>query len=148
MSDKGHPQIRSIEDDELYRLHDLWEASGLQYRPKGRDSLQSLVTERCQNPNGYIGAFVDSELVGSVLATDDGRRGWINRLVVHPDYRGSGLGEVLIQEAERVLHERGRQIIAALIEDHNVHSQTLFKRTGYLVMPEVLYFSKRASWDV
>lgn len=148
MIDDRKPVIRAITAEELPLLHTLWDASGLEYRPKGRDALDQLALERKQNIDGYIGAFVGDALIGSVVATDDGRRGWINRLAVHPDFRGTGLGMALIAEAERVLHAHGRQIIAALIEDHNIHSQNLFKRAGYIVMPEVLYFSKRASWDV
>ena len=148
MTEQRRPAIRPITADELHLLPTLWDAAGLEYRPKGRDSLASLTVEHQRFPDGFIGAFVEADMVGSVLANDDGRRGWINRVAVHPDYRGTGLGEALIREAERVLGDQGRQIIAALIEDHNIHSQNLFKRVGYLVMPEVLYFSKRASRDV
>ncbi|GAB4321576.1 MAG: GNAT family acetyltransferase [Candidatus Zixiibacteriota bacterium] len=148
MTDANEPIIRAITFEELPLLHILWDASGLEYRPKGRDAIDQLAIERERNRDGFIGAFIGGALVGSILATDDGRRGWINRLAVHPHYRGKGMGMALIEEAERVLHSHGRQIIAALIEAHNTHSQNLFKRAGYIVMPEVLYFSKRASWDV
>lgn len=140
--------LRALSPGELPLLHSLWDQAQLEYRPKGRDSIDNLAIEREANPRGFIGGFLGETLIGSILASDDGRRGWINRLAVHPDHRGQKVGERLIAEAERVLHEQGRQIIAALIEGHNIHSQNLFKRVGYLVMPEVLYFSKRASWDV
>jgi ribosomal protein S18 acetylase RimI-like enzyme len=140
--------LRAVTVDELPLLHSLWDQAQLEYRPKGRDTIENLKRELSENPGGFIGAFLNGQLIGFVLASDDGRRGWINRLAVHPDYRGQQVGERLIAEAERVLHAQGRQIIAALIEEHNTHSQNLFKRVGYLVMPEVLYFSKRASWDV
>lgn len=140
--------LRALTVDELPLLHTLWNQAELEYRPKGRDTVENLAKELAVNPTGFIGAFLNGRLIGFVLASDDGRRGWINRLAVHPDYRGQQVGERLIAEAERVLHAQGRQIVAALIEEHNTHSQNLFKRVGYLVMPEVLYFSKRASWDV
>ncbi|MBD3298470.1 MAG: GNAT family N-acetyltransferase [candidate division Zixibacteria bacterium] len=148
MSERPQPVIRSMTVEELPLLHQLWDAAELDYRPRGRDALDQLQIERAQNPNGHLGAFSDDSLVGSVIATDDGRRGWINRLAVHPDFRGTGMGMALIEEAERVLEAQGRRIIAALIEDYNVHSQNLFQRAGYIVMPEVLYFSKRQSADV
>ena len=148
MAENRRWRIRPVTEDELPQLRALWVVSELDHRPKGRDSLKSLQVERRDNPDGIIGAFIGDEMIGSVIASDDGRRGWIHRLAVHPEHRGTGLGEALIREAERVLSDRGRQIIAALIEDHNVHSQNLFKRMGYVVMPEVLYFSKRTSPDV
>ena len=93
-------------------------------------------------------AFDGARLVGFVLASDDTRRGWINRIAVHPDFRRTGLASRLVVAAEEELRRRGMQIIAALIEDYNTASRGLFEKSGYSYMPEVLYYSKRDSWDV
>jgi ribosomal protein S18 acetylase RimI-like enzyme len=82
------------------------------------------------------------------LATDDSRRGWINRVAVHPGYRRTGLGGELIRAAEAELRRRGIHIIAALIEEDNTASRSLFTKLEYLDMPEIRYYSKRDSWDV
>jgi ribosomal protein S18 acetylase RimI-like enzyme len=140
--------IRVLDDDELHLLHGLWEAAGLEFRPSVRDALENLAAQWEDNPDGFIGAFSGDRLVGSVLATDDGRRGWINRVAVHPDYRRTGLGADLVRAAENELRNRGMRIIAALIEDSNAASRALFKKLEYQEMPEVLYYSKRDSSDV
>ncbi len=140
--------IRPMAEAELALLHDLWDAAELSYRPKGRDTVERMSAERAANPGGFIGAFEGERLVGFVLASDDGRRGWINRLAVHPDRRRTGLGGRLILAAEAELRGRGMMIIAALIEEENAASRGAFEKQGFTTLPEVLYYSKRDSWDV
>lgn len=137
--------IRELTVDELALLGPLWECAGLSYRPTGRDTLKNLSVQWQHNAHGFIGSFDGNQLIGAVLATHDGRRGWINRLAVHPKYQGQGLGQLLIAAAEQTLKASGLRIIAALIEDDNAASRALFAKTGYEFMPEVLYYSKRES---
>jgi len=139
--------IRTMTMDELSRLGPLWQAAGLSYRPGGRDSNPDLVRQWRADPEQFIGAFHDAHLVGSVVATDDGRRGWINRLAIHPEYRRRRIAGRLIAAAEDMLKKKGLLIIAALIEDSNTSSRALFASTGYEFVPEVLYYSKRESPD-
>jgi ribosomal protein S18 acetylase RimI-like enzyme len=140
--------IREMTESELPLLQELWEAAELEYRPLGRDSVEHLTSEWQANRGGFIGAFDGDRLAGSVLATDDGRRGWVNRVAVRPEYRRMGLGAALIRAAETELRGRKLQIIAALIEEDNTPSRRLFEQEAYTTMPSILYYSKRDSWDV
>lgn len=145
----GHSQlaIRAMRIDEVKWLHSLWDAAGLTYHSKGRDSREKLQDEWMANADGFIGAFAEDRMVGSVIATDDGRRGWINRLAVHPEYRRGGLAGRLIAAAERECRRRGLRVIAALIDRENVSSQALFDKSGYRFHKDIFYYSKRESDD-
>ena len=46
-------------------------------------------------------------LISTVMASHDGHRGWINYLAVDPHDQGSGIGNRLMAEAERLLAELG-----------------------------------------
>ena len=144
-----HPPvaIRSLRIDDVRWLHPLWDAAGLSYSPSGRDSREKLQDEWMANGEGFIGAFAGERLVGCVLATDDGRRGWINRLAVHPEFRRGGLAARLIAAAERELHGRGVRVIAALIDRENTSSQVVFEKSSYHFHKDILYYSKRESDD-
>ena len=74
-------------------------------------------------------------------------RGWVNRLAVHPVYRGNGIGKRLIEAGERILRQRGLTIFAALVEEGNSASRALFVKADYELLPEVVYYSKRESSD-
>lgn len=131
------------------RLIALWEAAGLHYKPAGRDSREAFAAQLDGGWQIALGIENDQgELVGSVLATHDGRKGWINRLAVHPDYRRQGIATRLIRAAEDALREQGIGIFAALIEPGNEASLALFEAAGYEDWPGIHYLSRRDRADI
>jgi RimJ/RimL family protein N-acetyltransferase len=143
------PEIRTLTIDDYDALIMLWDRADLSYRPKGRDSRESMAREMVDYPHGFLGMFFDNRLIAFILASFDGRKGWINRLAVDPDFRGRGLGVRMIAEAERVLHEQfNAQIVTALVEPDNEPSRNLFLKCGYRVWEGMYYFSKRFHPDV
>jgi ribosomal protein S18 acetylase RimI-like enzyme len=129
-------------------VRNLWELAGLHIRPVGRDSQDQFAQQLATGLQTVIGIQADGQLIGVVLTTHDGRKGWINRLAVHPDYRRQGVGQRLITEAERVLHDQGMHIIAALIENGNTASLALFEHAGYSDYSGIHYVTKRDGQDV
>jgi len=95
------------------------------------------------NPESFLGAFVDGDLVGVTITSDDGRKGWINRLAVVPETRGKGVAMRLIRESERILRKRGRHLFCVQIEDYNKGSMKLFEKAGYKREDDIIYFTKR-----
>jgi RimJ/RimL family protein N-acetyltransferase len=137
--------IRDLNADDYDRLIELWRRSGLDHRPKGRDSLESMRPEFERKETCILGMFDGDILIGSVVGSSDGRKGWINRLAIDPGYRKTGLSQVLIAECEKFLHFLGLKVIAALIEGENPVSKRAFKKAGYLYASDVSYYSKRTS---
>lgn len=136
----------AVEDYPAVRA--LWERAGLAIRPDGRDSPAQFARQIAGGTQTVIGVRAGTRLIGVVLATHDGRRGWINRLAVDPDFRRQGVGLHLIACAERVLRAQGMLIIAALVEDWNSASLSLLRRAGYVQHPDITYLSKRERPDV
>jgi ribosomal protein S18 acetylase RimI-like enzyme len=130
--------------DDLVRL---WQVCGLMYRPRGRDSREAMTKEFIREETCFLGMYDGDKLIGSVIGSSDGRKGWISRLAIHPDYRGKRLAHRLIKVAEDFLHDLGLEVIACLIEDWNTPSLSTFKNAGYDITDEILYCSKRPSED-
>lgn len=131
--------------DNYEAVRAVWEAAGLPVKPGGRDSREQFVRQMAGDLQAVIGVMQGDELVGVVLATHDGRKGWINRLAVRPEHRRKGIARRLIAEAERTLRAQGMQIIAALIEDGNTASLALFEQAGYSDFRDIHYLTKRES---
>jgi len=138
-------QINKLSIKDYDPLTQLWTKCGLSFRPNGRDSKDSIAAEMRREETGFIGMFDQDKLIGFVLATSDGRKGWINRLAIDPDYQRQGLGGALIVEAEQFLHGLGLKVIAALIEGDNQPSFATFKKAGYSFHKDIVYYSKRTS---
>lgn len=140
--------IRTLTAADYDAVRALWEAAGLHVKPVGRDSREAFAAQIASGCQTVIGLENDGQLIGVVLATHDSRRGWINRLAVHPAHRRRGLALRLIAEAERHFHALGLHVIAAHVETWNEASLALFQRAGYLPADHVIYFSKRERQDV
>jgi ribosomal protein S18 acetylase RimI-like enzyme len=140
-------RIRDLKPEDYDELVALWEASGLPYRPLGRDRRDRMAREMEGDSAVFLAAEEDGALIGVVLGTHDGRKGWINRLAVHPEHRSRGIGTALVAAVEAKLHERGIEIVTCLIERWNEGSAAFFERIGYVPHPDIAYYSKRRSPD-
>ncbi len=125
-------------------IMDLWKAAGLTtIKPTGRDSRESFEQQMTRGIQAVIGIYEGERLIGLVMATHDTRKGWVNRLAVHPDFRGQGIGGQLVRAAEEYLASEGIGIYAAMIETDNAASLATFKREGYHVHEDMVYVTKR-----
>lgn len=109
----------------------LARSSGLPLRPRGRESRAAFGRQLRSNRAWYLGAFDGPRLVGIVLGTHDSRKGWINRLAVHPSYRRRGIARRLVRACEDALRRQGIEIFAALVEPDNTGSAAFFRSLGY-----------------
>ena len=126
----------------------LWQAAGLPVRAAGRDGREAFARQMAQTCQRVVGARDGGgRLVGVVLLTHDGRKGWINRLAVDPAWRRRGVAQAIIAEAERWFAEdAGLEVWAALIEPGNRASRAVVGRTGYQEY-DLIYVSKRLRSD-
>ena len=137
--------IREFRPADYDRVMELWTEGGLPLKPEGRDSRDNIVRQiGLANVRFLVAEEGEGgRVVGTVLATHDGRKGWINRVAVDATLRKRGLGARLVGEAERWLESQGMDILACLIEDDNAVSMTVFGKLGYKKHPEIIYFAKR-----
>jgi ribosomal protein S18 acetylase RimI-like enzyme len=134
---------------------DLWRRSGLSsLRPQGRDSREAFARQLESSVQTVLGLekgagqprrSTEGQLIGVVVATHDGRKGWINRLAIDPDHRRQGHAKRLLAAAEEVLRAQGIHVIAALIESWNEASLAFFQHQGYQLDDNICYLSKRDS---
>jgi ribosomal protein S18 acetylase RimI-like enzyme len=136
--------IRDFRLEDYDAVMALWQAVKLPLKPRGRDSRERIEKQLGQPTVIFLVAETSAgRIVGTVLATHDGRKGWINRLAVAPALQRAAIGRRLVREAEARLETLGLDIIAALIEDGNLVSMAVFERFGYIKHPEIFYFAKR-----
>jgi ribosomal protein S18 acetylase RimI-like enzyme len=135
--------FRSYSDADYQALIDFWNNAGLHIRPTGRDSRQNMALQASQPMMNLLLAVQADQIVGSVIITHDGRKGWINRLATAPALRRTGLAKELIARSEAWLKEQGIQIYTCLIEEWNSASRALFRSQNYVEHKDILYYSKR-----
>lgn len=124
-------RVRPLRLSDYGAMVDLFRVCGLSPRSRGRDSRTAIARQLRANRTAYLGAFDGTRLVGTVLGTHDMRKGWINRLAVHPDYRQRGIARRLVRACERALRKEGVEMFAALVEPENRTSENVFRKLGY-----------------
>jgi len=121
--------IRPATAADLPALNALWERCGLHPSRSDTDARLSALIDF--SGGLFLAAERDGVVVGSVMASWDGRRGWISRLTVDPSARGTRLGDRLMAEAERRLAAIGCDKVNLLIEPDNAGVERLYRRLGY-----------------
>lgn len=140
--------IRKFKLDDYKTVLALWNEAHLPYKPHGRDSKTSIKWQITQSNTIYLVAEINGTLVGTLFGSHDSRKGWVNRLAVSPSYQHKGIASQLVANFEQRLSTLGITIVAALIEDWNTASMTVFQRWGYKKSSDVFYFTKRKNNEI
>jgi len=140
----GEWTVRRMVAEDYGDVLDLWERAGLaSVRGRGRVSREAVRRQLRLDSSVFLVAEAEGRIVGVVLGSHDGRKGWISRLAVDPEFRRRGIAQDLILKVEEALRKRGIRVFSALILKANKPSQRLFTKMGYRGNPFILYVSKR-----
>jgi N-acetylglutamate synthase len=134
--------IRGFRIDDYENVLKLWDEAGIHYRPNGRESRERIKKELKAGQAIFLVAETSGKIIGVVIGTHDGRKGWINRLAVAKEFQRQNIARRLVIKVETQLNALGIDVIACLIEKDNAISMKFFKQLGY-TKAEVEYFSKR-----
>lgn len=136
--------IRQFKAEDYDRIISLWDSANLPVRPKGRDSYKKVNEQiSCRNTILLV-AELNNKIIGTILGTHDGRKGWINRLAVDADFHRKNIAKRLVSELESWFEKSGLEVFSCIIDSENTISMELFRKLGYEEW-DVRYFSKRKS---
>jgi len=136
------PVIRKLTPRDYESVVNVWQNAGLPYRPQGRESREAFAKQLGDDHIIVLGAFAGEEMVGVVIGSHDGRKGWVNRLAVMPGWQKQGIAQELILQVEQYFKSAGILMFAALINNDNLASMNLFQKLGYEVKPHIKYCRK------
>lgn len=121
--------VRSYRPEDFAAIVALWRACDL--HPSRSDTALSLERKLERDPDLFLVVEEEGRIVGSIIGSYDGRRGWINRLAVAPELRGRAMGRALVETVERRLAERGCDKVNLLVEPDNRRVVDYYDRLGY-----------------
>ncbi len=116
----------------------LWQAAGGMTAP----SFEEVERKLDRDPELFLVAVEAEAVVGVVMGSYDGRRGWIFRLAVHPCHRRQGIGRALVEELERRYDAMGVRRIRLLTMVDNEPARRFWDRLGYGAYEKVVLYSK------
>jgi ribosomal protein S18 acetylase RimI-like enzyme len=113
----------------------LWQASGPGVRLGLSDTPEEITRKLKRDPDLFLVAENEAQVVGAVLGGFDGRRGMVYHLAVTPEARGRGLGTALMAELEARLKAKGCRKYYLLVTHDNTDVTDFYQRLGWSVMP-------------
>ena len=125
--------FRTITIKDHERLIPFWKDN---YFVKELDAYESFKLFLEKNVDLSLLAEDNGNIVGTVLGSFDGRRGYIQKLVVRKDYRKQGLGKQLLEQVIIKLRTVGALYIPINVEKELTHfyEKSGFKKTKQIPM--------------
>ncbi len=106
------------------------------------DTPEEIQKKLERDPDLFLLAETNNEIVGTVIGAFDGRRGMIYHLAVHRDFRGQGIGAMLLSEVEKRLQAKGCLKCLMHVLDDNTEAIQFYKNQGWRHATEDVVFVK------
>lgn len=123
--------------DEVYALWKNTPGIGL----SAADSRAKITFFLARNPGLSFVARADQRIVGAILCGQDGRRGYLHHLAVHPDERKQGIGQALAERCLEALRLLGIDRCHIFVYRDNLTAQAFWTHTGWFERMELVLMS-------
>ncbi|MFZ5855237.1 MAG: GNAT family N-acetyltransferase [Chloroflexota bacterium] len=120
----------------------LWQSMDRGVRFGRSDVPAEIEKKLARDPDLFLVAESDGELVGTVIGGFDGRRGMVYHLAVAHAHRRRGVAEALMCEIEKRLVAKG--CIRAFLIAHadNVEARALYEKQDWVLLANDVVYSK------
>ena len=120
----------------------LWRDAGPGLTLRPSDEPEEVAKKLRRDPDLFLIAEEEGQVVGVIMGAWDGRRGWIHHLAVLADRRSQGIGSALLNEVESRLKAKGCLKVNLMVRKENTTAQGLYRRLGYEDMSSILLMGK------
>jgi ribosomal protein S18 acetylase RimI-like enzyme len=120
----------------------LWESIEAGIHVGRSDTPEELRKKLKRDPDLFLVAELDEQIIGTIIGGYDGRRGMIYHLAVHETVRKQGVGAMLMNEVEKRLQAKGCVKCYLLILADNEQAAQFYENRGWKEMEEIRIFGK------
>jgi ribosomal protein S18 acetylase RimI-like enzyme len=131
--------IREFQVADYQEVVALWRAAGLDLNRS--DSLEGIRKKLERDADLFLVVQQEGRIVGVVMGSYDGRRGWISRLAVSPALQRTGLGSRLVARVEECLRAKGCEKVNLFVTPSNGGVRGFYERLGYTT-DELIFMEK------
>ncbi len=136
--DRVRARIRAYEDSDYETVARLWRSVKLTHQDGTVESIDELRIVKERNPSTVLVAEVDGHVVGTILGTFDGRRGFISRLGIDPSMQHLGLGSMLFKEVIYRFKALGITRVIGFVTRENQGVLAFYKKFGAEIMDDAI----------
>jgi ribosomal protein S18 acetylase RimI-like enzyme len=109
---------------------------------RAADSLEATRRYLARNP-GISQVALDQHgvVIGLIMGGHDGRRGYLNHVLVHPAHRGCGLARRLVEACLAALAAEGIHKVHLDVLNDNVRAKAFWQHMGWQLRDDLIRFS-------
>lgn len=124
--------IQAYEDHYFTDVDRLWRVVFPEDPPWNRAQI-AIPAKLAVQPELFLLAIGNANLLGTVMGGYDGHRGWVYALAVEPGHRQQGIATRLMNELEARLLALGCRKLNLQVRAQNTEVIELYQRLGYEV---------------
>ncbi len=106
------------------------------------DSKEGISRFLKRNPETCFIAEENNNIIGVIIAGNDGRRGYIYHTAVNPNYRKRGIARDLLNVALEALGELDIIKVALVVFDRNEVGNAFWENQGFTKRNDLIYRNK------
>jgi ribosomal protein S18 acetylase RimI-like enzyme len=133
-------EFRFLED--FPQVENLWASMERGVSLGRSDTPEEIQKKLTHDPDLFLVAEDDGQIIGTVIGGYDGRRGLIYHLAVAASYRGRGIGSRLMDEVESRLRAKGCLRCYLLVTTNNPEGMQYYEKHGWERMDFVVTYGK------
>lgn len=123
--------IRTFDPDRDYQaVRDLWERCSPGIQISSTDDYAGLLHKQERDPELFLVAIENGQIVGTVIGGYDGRRGLVYHLAVTPERRRKGIAARLMNTLEDRLNALGCYKYYLLVTRENDAALAFYRSIG------------------
>ncbi len=126
-------------EDDYLRAVQLWQGMEKGVRVGASDAFVEIEKKLLRDPDLFLVAELDGQMIGTVIGGFDGRRGFIYHLAVDRSYRAQGVGGRLMDEVEARLRAKGCRRCYLFVTPDNAEAMRYYEKRGWTLMDIVPY---------
>lgn len=131
--------IRPMDISDYEQVYSLWlscKGMGLNDLDDSRDGIERFLA---RNPETCFVAQAGQQIVGVIMAGNDGRRAYIYHTAVSPEHRGQGIARALVERTIAVLEQCGIAKAALVVFSRNEAGNAFWEKLGFDVRSDLVY---------
>jgi len=123
-------------------VYKLWSQAGPGIHLRRSDEPQEILKKVTRDPDLFLIAEAENQIIGTVLGGFDGRRGMMYHLAVAEPYRRHGVARSLMDELERRLSTKGCIRSYMLVTKDNHAAIQFYESLGWENMEDLYAYAK------
>ena len=135
-------KIRTMVLSDYDLVHSLWMSCAGMGLNNLDDSKAGIERFLKRNPHTCFVAENESDIVGVIMAGNDGRRGYIYHTAVKSKYRKQGIATALVEHTMMALKSLGINKVALVVFDRNESGNLFWEKIGFTAREDLIYRNK------